>query len=539
MTIGRRPTIEPHAHWGESFIFQHFAATAAVPPHIAGTMVLIRWIILMLACCCGPIAVAGQTPTPTPQLCCVVDSTGDGADDNPGDGLCDDGGGACTLRSAIDEANTDPGTIIAFDIPSSDSGCDSGSGVCTVEPQTEFPLVFAANTVIDGTTQPGASCGDLWGGTPPTLKVRILGNGSLYRALGISGAGVEIRGLWIVGFDGEDVEAVDSNNSGLVVQCNQFDANSIGVWVGGANSEIGGLAAGEGNVFEGPSLVRFSTAIKFGEVVGGSVAGNFIGTNPLGASARPFFHGIAAYSSDEISIASNLISGNRTGIALSGWSNHFASNTTIVGNFIGTDRTGASPLGNEYGIHASRHTDTVIGGIGTARNVISANDIYGVVIGDHFNGYSGPATIAGNYIGTDSDGDDASGMCNGIAPIRDSGLSTSIEANTFGACSAPLGCCAFDGDNPIPATCVDSVAIGTAWSPTAIASLEPILGEPLWCNPDATCTTEGAFLSDCPPPGCRYIAVDADREAMTIAGGTEPFPSFGTCTDTILGDTLF
>jgi CSLREA domain-containing protein len=36
----------------------------------------------------------------------TVNSTGDAADSNPGDGICNDGTSACTLRAAIQEANT-------------------------------------------------------------------------------------------------------------------------------------------------------------------------------------------------------------------------------------------------------------------------------------------------------------------------------------------------------------------------------------------------------------------------------------------------
>ncbi len=39
----------------------------------------------------------------------VVNSTADAVDANPGDGLCQTSGGACTLRAAVQEANASPG----------------------------------------------------------------------------------------------------------------------------------------------------------------------------------------------------------------------------------------------------------------------------------------------------------------------------------------------------------------------------------------------------------------------------------------------
>ncbi|MCH8813925.1 MAG: CSLREA domain-containing protein, partial [Chloroflexi bacterium] len=48
----------------------------------------------------------------------VVDSVGDAADPAPGDGICDDGAGNCTLRAAIQTANALPGgDSVFFDIP--------------------------------------------------------------------------------------------------------------------------------------------------------------------------------------------------------------------------------------------------------------------------------------------------------------------------------------------------------------------------------------------------------------------------------------
>ena len=50
----------------------------------------------------------------------TVNSIGDGADSNLADGLCNDGSGACTLRAAIQQANSVSGDdTIAFSLPGS------------------------------------------------------------------------------------------------------------------------------------------------------------------------------------------------------------------------------------------------------------------------------------------------------------------------------------------------------------------------------------------------------------------------------------
>ena len=53
---------------------------------------------------CDVGATEGGNPTGTPGAW-TVDTALDGIDADPGDGVCDAGAGACTLRAAIDEAN--------------------------------------------------------------------------------------------------------------------------------------------------------------------------------------------------------------------------------------------------------------------------------------------------------------------------------------------------------------------------------------------------------------------------------------------------
>ena len=53
---------------------------------------------------------AGERPAPAAAFAAfVVNSRADTSDANPGDGVCADGAGACTLRAAIEEANARAG----------------------------------------------------------------------------------------------------------------------------------------------------------------------------------------------------------------------------------------------------------------------------------------------------------------------------------------------------------------------------------------------------------------------------------------------
>ena len=56
-----------------------------------------------------PVPTATPTPMPAPDVTFTVDTTIDAVDANPGDGVCADSAGNCTLRAAIMEANAVPG----------------------------------------------------------------------------------------------------------------------------------------------------------------------------------------------------------------------------------------------------------------------------------------------------------------------------------------------------------------------------------------------------------------------------------------------
>ena len=62
----------------------------------------------------------------------VVAGEGEGADANPGDGICANSGGDCTLRAAVSEANAlaDHQTIVAY-LPATTP--------CPTQPQATMP----------------------------------------------------------------------------------------------------------------------------------------------------------------------------------------------------------------------------------------------------------------------------------------------------------------------------------------------------------------------------------------------------------------
>ncbi len=106
-------------------------------------MIRRTWVGLAAALLCIGMA-AGAVPVQAAAF--VVDSTADSGDINPGDGLCDDGTGACTLRAAIWEANFGGPDTINFNI--------GGGGAQAINILNPLPYIYS-ELVIDGTTQPG------------------------------------------------------------------------------------------------------------------------------------------------------------------------------------------------------------------------------------------------------------------------------------------------------------------------------------------------------------------------------------------------
>lgn len=92
----------------------------------AGQARLIRSVVALAAAlvlCIGFATALDAAGRPAPEAAprqevFTVNSTGDLGDAEPGDGFCDDGEESCSLRAAIEEANTAEGPVtIVFDLP--------------------------------------------------------------------------------------------------------------------------------------------------------------------------------------------------------------------------------------------------------------------------------------------------------------------------------------------------------------------------------------------------------------------------------------
>jgi len=363
----------------------------------------------------------------------AVDSLLDTSDNDTGDPACDDGAGYCTLRAAIEQANASANSGGADRI-------EFGLGG-TISPSSALPQITEA-VVIDGYA--GAPSGASENTNGPSqgfnavLTVVLDGNsaGNFVPGLRITGGGSTVRGLVIQRFDGVGIELVSDGNTveGNFIGTSADGAspagnNAAGIFVDGDNNIIGS-SAGLGNLI---SSNAFGVDISGLNSDINHVLGNLIGTDKAGTiDLGNTMTGVAVLDGSNnviggsIAGARNVISGNDFhGIEIGGAS---AAGNVVKGNYIGTNVTGATDLGNaQHGISIADAATTQIGGTsGTEGNVISGNDHVGL-----FQNNTPSATIQGNLIGTDKDG--AGNIGNADSGIfLDVGVNnTSVNGNTI------------------------------------------------------------------------------------------------------------
>lgn len=214
----------------------------------------------------------------------TITSTNDTSDFAIGDGMCDTddsiGDGPCTLRAAMEEANAASGSdavVIEFNIPaSSDLGCSATTGLCTISPSSSLPALARANITIDGTTQPGSSCGNVIDKVPSVLQVRLRqSTGNRNTDLTLLGGHSAVRGLAIGVFSFQETDhAVELSGEGNSVECNELTGSVYGVHV--MNGSRGNIV--QGNIIHGNEtglLIESSASenIVRRNVFGGTFAG--------------------------------------------------------------------------------------------------------------------------------------------------------------------------------------------------------------------------------------------------------------------------
>jgi titin len=187
------------------------------------------------------------------------------------------------------------------------------------------------------------------------------------------------------------------------------------------------------NRFGGSPSSCLCSGIKLEAAGGNVIAGNYIGTDVSGTTALGNTTGVVI----------NAAANNTIGGVTAGARNVISSNNSfgiristgnagnlVQGNYIGTDVSGTADLGNTFsGVLIDRAGNNTIGGATAgARNVVSGHDQYGVFIADEL---STGNLVQGNYVGTDVNGTVA--LSNTLNGVIISGANNTIGGTTADA----------------------------------------------------------------------------------------------------------
>jgi trimeric autotransporter adhesin len=309
--------------------------------------------------------------------------------------------GQVTLREAITAANGNKNIsdvvgvgaygadTIAFNIP--------GAGVHTIRPTSALPQITDPVT-IDGYTQPGSApnTNPVGQGLNGALLIEIDGENagdvpfgmiefqttdSTVRGLVINrtqGVKIGITNSGAVGhirIEGNYIGTDASGTAGFAADSNPNSFARDGIFVRTVGNTIGGttpaarnLISGNIGEFDGSYGVFVNAPVPLG--IGTFIQGNLIGTDrtgtvALGNGSGGVRGGSAFDGAGPLIVggpevgAGNLISGN-------GGAGVRILNGVVQGNSIGTDITGASPLGNDTGVQA-------FGNVRIEQNIIAFN----------------------------------------------------------------------------------------------------------------------------------------------------------------------
>jgi hypothetical protein len=310
------------------------------------------------------------------------DATGTAARGNQDCGLVVWGGSENQIGSTPDLRNVISGNIndgIRLDGGSADTwvlgnyvGTNAAGTGALPNGLDGIRVADARNTTLGAPNQGNLLSGNTWDGISTWGSV-----------------GVSVQGNFI-GTDASGTAAVPNHGWGISV-------------AGGSGYQIGGTAAGTGNLVSGNDQVGVMLRNGATQM---TVQGNRIGTDVTGQVALGNLQaGVAIHDAPNNLIggttvgARNVISGNRDdGVQLSGYG---ATGNLVQGNYIGTDASGAAPLGNGgHGVVIiNAPANTIGGGEAGAANVIGGNRAFGIFIWggqyDHYPMYQSPATAGG------------------------------------------------------------------------------------------------------------------------------------------------
>ncbi len=345
--------------------------------------------------------------------------------------------GAGSFRQAILDANANVGAdTISFNI--------AGSGVHTLTPASAYDVITESVT-IDGYSQTGSAVNTAVAPAAlnGVLTIEIDFSGSPFTdALEISASDVTIKGL-VINHASTAIRITSGSN--VLVAGNYIgtdvtgssDQNNAGAGVlaapGTGEIYIGSTASADRNIISGNSESGIQSRAENITILGNFIGIDASGSAALGNGSRGILineDSLTAIIGSSAIGGTNVISSNASGIVCVGG----GPVCIIKGNYIGSDASGTLPLGNvNFGVQGNSGGNIILGGTSPGEgNLISAQSSYGFVVF----GVGNTIVIQGNKIGTDINGDIASGMGNGkfgIYNVADSSATLLVGGTTSGA----------------------------------------------------------------------------------------------------------
>ena len=341
------------------------------------------------------------------------------------------------------------------------------------------------------------SSNDTIGGTTPTAGNVISGNGANGIHIDVGDGNVILGNL--IGVDDAGLNALGNAENGVLIDSSSED-------------RIGGAAPGSGNLISGNGRSGISIANSSSNSDALAILGNQIGTDTSGQlPLGNVLDGISAVESSNDTIggtapgSGNLVSGNGgNGISIINIAS-IATGNAILGNFLGTDSSGETSVGNgKDGLLIDNGTNDTIGGSAEgARNVISGNDGNGIHLSDGGTG----TIIVGNFLGTDLSGTSE------VSNARDGIFLDGVSDNTVGGTTA-------ESRNVVSGNTLNGVEIGGV--PANGNIVEPADGN--------------VILGNLIGPGVDYLS-PAVTDALANGNGNDGIKVNGTSGD-VSGNTI-
>lgn len=321
--------------------------------------------------------------------------------------------GSGSLRDALQMAAFSAGPhTINFNIPLSDPNYNSILGVWVISPLSTFNYIIKNNVTIDGTTQT-ANQGDT---NPFGPEIYLNGNNNSVNFCFsvINASGTVIKGFTIsdfmYGIQIYGTSSINSTITGNYIGTNATATDTAGNYIGieiiaGANyTTIGGNSVADRNIISGNEHI----GIRLLDVRYCTVIGNYVGIDRTGTNALRNYDGISLEGVAKFNTIGGTTAGKRN--IVSGNVAYGipvfgagAEGNSIIGNYIGTDITGTIAIPNTYGVLFDDGSyGNILGGNTAAERNILSGNLAYGVF--IYNMGTNSNVVKGNYIGTDVNG---------------------------------------------------------------------------------------------------------------------------------------